>query len=76
MFMAIHPLLQTRQSPRLTDPEQLLHLVLQSDKSAITCPSNSVIPHLFFSYETGRSVNTALENREYTGGVDPSYIRT
>ena len=78
LLMPLHTLLQLCQSTRLPDPEELVHLVLQYAQVGQSCPSNSVIsvsllPSLQF---TGKSVNTALENREYNGGVDPSYIRT
>jgi hypothetical protein len=77
--MPFHALLEFRKPPWLAHPKQRIHLILQHTQVRQDLPFK--LRHLFISSAashelTGKSVNTALENREYTGGVDPSYIRT
>ncbi len=77
-LMPLHPLLQLCNRPGCPIPMSCfiwLFSTLRSAKAALQTPS-SLSPY-FRPYEfTGKSVNTALEKREYNGGVDPSYIRT
>jgi hypothetical protein len=64
-FVLLHAIFKLRQTPRLSDPEQRIHLVLQHTQ---------IRKHLSFKFgqvlllsacqPTGRSINTALEKRE------------
>jgi hypothetical protein len=45
-------------------------------KSVMSALRALSFPFLYHDGLTGKFVNTALENREYTDGIDPSYIRT
>jgi hypothetical protein len=79
LLVTLHPLFELCQPPRLSNPHQLLHLALQHTQIREDLPfelSHRHLPLPKLLQLTGKSVNTALENREYTGGTEPSYIRT